>query len=133
MEKNTHQLQLVFEKGYYKFYINPCSCTISGTYKGGDIPYFEDYLDNYDYDNLFKPPNPIDQEWIGNADLPIDVKMIQYCKELIATIDTDFERDHARLKDELGYDPDCDPMQDHWDHESDKIAIQKEFHDNETS
>jgi len=45
----------------------------------------------------------------------------------------EFKRDHARLTEELGYDPDRDPMQDHWDHESDKIAIQQEFHDNETS
>ena len=43
------------------------------------------------------------------------------------------EREKAELIQELGYDPDRDPMQDHWDHESDKIAIQKEFHENETS
>jgi len=43
------------------------------------------------------------------------------------------EKEKAELIQELGYDPDQDPMQDHWDHESDKIAIQKEFHDNETS
>ena len=43
------------------------------------------------------------------------------------------EKEKAELIQELGYDPDRDPMQDHWDHESDKIAIQQEFHDNETS
>ena len=43
------------------------------------------------------------------------------------------EKEKAELIQELGYDPDRDPLQDHWDHESDKIAIQKEFHENETS
>ena len=43
------------------------------------------------------------------------------------------EKEKAELIQELGYDPDRDPMQDYWDHESDKIAIQQEFHDNETS
>ena len=43
------------------------------------------------------------------------------------------EKEKAELIQELGYDPDRDPMQDHWDHESDKIAVMQEFHDNETS
>ena len=43
------------------------------------------------------------------------------------------EKEKAELIQELGYDPDRDPMQDYWDHESDKIAIHQEFHDNETS
>jgi len=43
------------------------------------------------------------------------------------------EKEKAELIQELGYDPDRDPMQDHWDHESDKISIMQEFHDNEMS
>jgi len=43
------------------------------------------------------------------------------------------EKEKAELIQELGYDPDRDPMQDHWDHESDKIAVMQEFHENETS
>ena len=43
------------------------------------------------------------------------------------------EKEKAELIQELGYDPDRDPMQDHWDHESDKISVMQEFHDNETS
>ena len=46
---------------------------------------------------------------------------------------TQREKEKAELIQELGYDPDRDPMQDHFDHESDKIAIGQEFHDNETS
>ena len=46
---------------------------------------------------------------------------------------TQRQKEKAELIQELGYDPDRDPMQDYWDHESDKIAIQQEFHDNETS
>ena len=43
------------------------------------------------------------------------------------------EKEKAELIQELGYDPDRDPMQDHWDHESDKVSVMQEFHDNETS
>ena len=39
------------------------------------------------------------------------------------------EKEKAELIQELGYDPDRDPMQDHWDHESDKISVMQEFHD----
>ena len=41
------------------------------------------------------------------------------------------EKEKANLIEELGYDPNRDDMQDHWDHESDKISIMQEFHDNE--
>ena len=43
------------------------------------------------------------------------------------------EKEKAELIQDLGYDPDRDPMQDHWDHESDKISIMQEFRDNEVS
>ena len=43
------------------------------------------------------------------------------------------EREKAEFIQDLGYDPDRDPLQDYWDHESDKIAVMQEFHDNETS
>jgi hypothetical protein len=43
------------------------------------------------------------------------------------------QKEKAELIQELGYDPDRDPMQDYWDQESDKIAIGQEFHDNEAS
>ena len=118
--------RLIFEKGYYKIYFNTHDYKLKGKFKGEDISHFEDYLDNYD--DLFNPPNPIDME----RDL-IDPRMIDYCKELIEAINQEFERDHARLTEELGYDPRRDQMQDYWDHESDKIAIHQEFHDNETS
>mgnify|MGYP003132622488 FL=1 len=43
------------------------------------------------------------------------------------------EKEKAELIEQLGYDPDRDPMQDYWDAESDKIADMQDFHDNETS
>ena len=43
------------------------------------------------------------------------------------------EREKAELMQELGYDPDRDPLQDHWDHESDKIAVMQEELEHETS
>ncbi len=39
----------------------------------------------------------------------------------------------AELIEQLGYDPDRDPMQDYWDSESDKIAIAQEELVHETS
>jgi len=123
--------RLIFEKGFYRIYFNTHDYKLKGKYKGEDISHFEDYLD--DYEDLFNPPNCIELDWTDNKDLPIDPRMIDYCKELTRAIDQEFKRDHARLTEELGYDPNRDPMQDYWDHESDKIAIHQEFHDNETS
>ena len=117
--------RLIFEKGYYKIYFNTHDHKLKGKYRGSDIAHFEDYLDGYE-DLLLTIPE------INNID-PIDDNFIDYCKELTRAIDQEFKRDHERLTEEMGYDPNRDPMQDHWDHESDKIAIQQEFHDNETS
>ena len=43
------------------------------------------------------------------------------------------KKEKAELIEELGYDPDRDPMQDYWDSESDKISIAKEELEYETS
>ena len=117
--------RLIFEKGYYQIYFNTYDHNLKGKYRGGDIAHFEDYLDGYE-DLLLTIPE------INNID-PIDDNFIDYCKELTRAIDQEFERDHARLTEEMGYDPDRDPMQDHWDHESDKIAVMQEELEHETS
>ncbi len=43
------------------------------------------------------------------------------------------KKEKAELIEELGYDPDRDPMQDYWDSESDKIAIAQEELEYETT
>ena len=43
------------------------------------------------------------------------------------------KKEKANLIEELGYDPDRDPMQDYWDYESDKISIAREEMEYETS
>ena len=43
------------------------------------------------------------------------------------------KQEKAELIEQLGYDPDRDPMQDYWDSESDKIAIAQEELEHETS
>tara|TARA_R110000782_G_scaffold26475_9_gene67818 strand:+ start:2463 stop:2603 length:141 start_codon:yes stop_codon:yes gene_type:complete len=43
------------------------------------------------------------------------------------------KKEKANLIEELGYDPDRDPMQDYWDYESDKISIAQEEMEYETS
>ncbi len=116
---------LIFEKGDYKFYIDPIDHSLSGTYANVNIS-LDDYLDDYEDLLLTIPEIDLDDGYIRAL-------LTDYCKELATVLDQEFERDHARQIEELGYDPNRDQMQDYWDHESDKIAIQQEFHDNETS